>query len=278
MKSMKISLHMLLAMAIALTVVAALYVPVHIDRDGGFMKTYSHVSREYVEEPLLNNICNFIASLYVELTPSYGCVRESPVVENSTCYTSTNLLAEYVLRNLCNNKVLADKVRAFLNTYPADFYDYYQILFSKQFSLPFTTVEHVNVATINGITIKHVKRTDKVMYDYDQYANLVALKALYHVMHGQSENAVAELSKLNSLFDGRGFKDKAYQASQIYETYKLALAVIAYKSLGKTSEAEGYSKVLYSIKPFTTLYTANYTGVGDLNLETACLTAIALYS
>jgi hypothetical protein len=64
----------------------------------------------------------------------------------------------------------------------------------------------------------------------------------------------------------------------MYETYKLALAAIAYKSLGKTSEAEGYSKVLYSIKPFTTLYTANYTGVGDLNLETACLTAIALYS
>jgi hypothetical protein len=132
------------------------------------------------------------------------------------------------------------------------------------------------VTIINGITIKHVKRTDKVMYDYNQYANLVALKALYHAMHRQNENAVAKLNKLSFLFNGHGFKDKACQTSQMYETYKLALAVIAYKSLGRTSEAERYSKVLYSIKPF--IYTANCTGIGDLNLETACLTAIALYS
>ena len=52
-----------------------------------------------LENPSLENICSFLANLYVDLTSSYGCVRESPIAESNRCYTSTNLLAEYVLRN-----------------------------------------------------------------------------------------------------------------------------------------------------------------------------------
>jgi hypothetical protein len=64
-------------------------------------------NRVHLENPSLESICSFLAGLYVELTTSYGCIRESPVVENSTCYTSTNLLAGYVLRNLCSKTLLA---------------------------------------------------------------------------------------------------------------------------------------------------------------------------
>uniref|UniRef100_A0A7C4BB96 Uncharacterized protein n=1 Tax=Ignisphaera aggregans TaxID=334771 RepID=A0A7C4BB96_9CREN len=42
-------------------------------------------------------------------------------------------------------------------------------------------------------------------------------------------------------------------------------------------EAGKYATAPYSIKPFTTLHTAGYGG-GGLNLETACLAAIALYT
>jgi len=231
----------------------------------------------FVEEPSLRSICDFIASLYTDLAPGYGCVRESPVVEKDVCYTSTNLLAEYVLRSLCGNKVLADRVKAFLKAYPTDFYDYYQVIFSKQFTLPFTVVEHEVVAVVGNTTIKHVKRVDRVVQDYDQYANLLALKALYHIVHGQGGDAVAELTKLSALFDGYGFRDKAYNTSGKYETYKLALAIIVCKCLW-LPEAEEYTTALYSIKPFTTLHTVGYRGRGNLNLEAACLAAIALYA
>jgi hypothetical protein len=217
----------------------------------------------------------------VDLTSSYGCLRESPQVESDRCYTSTNLLAEYVLRNLCKDP-LADKVREFLNAYPTDFYDYTQILLSKPFTLPFTTVEHVLVDTVNNIKIFHVKRTNIEFVDYYEYANLLALKSALHVFHGDFNQARYELDRLNALFNGYGFKDKAYQALGKYETYKLALAIIPHKSLGVKDKVDLYTSILNKISPVTTLYTVdpagNLVGEGDLNVETASLIAIALYS
>lgn len=90
------------------------------------------------------------------------------------------------------------------------------MIFSKQFTPPFTVVEHEVVAVVSNITIRHVKKVDGVVQDYDQYANLLALKALYHVVHGQGGDAVAELTKLSALFDGYGFRDKAYNTSGKY--------------------------------------------------------------
>jgi hypothetical protein len=102
----------------------------------------------------------------------------------------------------------------------------------------------------------------------------VAIKAIYHALRGEKEEAWEELKKLDRLFNGVGFRDKAFQ--DFYETYKLALAAIAFKLMDNDIEARKYLDILYRIKPFTTLYRADIVGVGDLNLETACLTAIAL--
>ena len=230
----------------------------------------------------LSNICSFLASLYVDLTPSYGCLKESPQVEPDRCYTSTNLLAEYVLRNLCKNTALADKVKAFLNAYPTDFYDYTQVLLFRTFTLPFTTVEHVLVDIVNNIKIYHIKRTDIELPDYYEYANLLALKSALHIFNGDFNQARYELDRLSALFNGYGFKDKAYQVLGKYETYKLALAIIPSKSLGISDKVALYTNTLNKISPVTSLYTVdpsgNLVGEGDLNVETASLIAIALYS
>jgi hypothetical protein len=58
----------------------------------------------------------------------------------------------------------------------------------------------------------------------------------------------------------------------------VALAVIAHRLACSEEVAKRYIQVIEKIKPFTTLYTANLTGVGDLNVETASLTALALYN
>jgi hypothetical protein len=74
-----------------------------------------------------------------------------------------------------------------------------------------------------------------------------------------------------------GFADAYHQETGKYEAYKLALAVYAYRALGLQGNVDKYTVKLMSINPYTTLYTDN-TGEGDLNLETASITLLALYS
>jgi hypothetical protein len=102
-------------------------------------------------------------------------------------------------------------------------------------------------------------------------------KALHHLQHGDRESAVRELERLESLWDGRGFADAYYEKSGWYETYKLALAFYVYKAISHRDSVDKYTVKLMSINPYTTLYRDN-TGEEDLNLETATITLLALYS
>ncbi len=223
-----------------------------------------------------DSICSFLLSQYTDLGGGAGCCRESPVAEPYVCYTSTNLLAEYVLRYVCGRPDVADRIRAFLEEYPTDFYDYYQVLLGKPIELPFMAVEHVEVGRVGNISVRHVVRSNPI-YDYDYYANLLAVKVVYHSLRGELSEARLELVRLSKLYDGMGFADRSHMFLGVYETYKLALAVIAHRISGYLTEAEEYVSKLTSIKPLTTLYHSN-TGIGDLNVETATLVAIALYS
>jgi len=78
-----------------------------------------------VWSPTLENICSFLKALFIKLELGVGCVRESLIVEPSVCYLTTNFLAEHVLRYLCGEVLIADKIRAFLERYRVDFYGYY---------------------------------------------------------------------------------------------------------------------------------------------------------
>ncbi|MEM1696925.1 MAG: hypothetical protein QXQ90_10080, partial [Desulfurococcaceae archaeon] len=116
-----------------------------------------------------------------------------------------------------------------------------------------------------------------VIEDYYDYANLLVYKALLHIAQGEENEALKELTMLSEMFNGYGFADAYYRVHGKYETYKVALAVIAYRALGRASEVEKYRSVLEKIKPLATLYEQGFKGTGDLNLETASLVLIALY-
>jgi tetratricopeptide (TPR) repeat protein len=222
-------------------------------------------------------LCGFIASLAVDLGDRGKCLVESPLVERDVCYTSSNHLAYYALRDVCSYRGLADSIHMFLETYPIDFYDYHQVLVGKPFSPPFTSIEHVQVDVVNNVRIVHVKRTANEITDYYRYANLLVYRALLSLHQGDREGALRELEKLEELWDGVGFADAYHQKTGKYEAYKLALAIYAYRALGLGDKAEEYKARLLSINPYTTLYTDSKGG-GDLNLETAVITLLALYS
>ena len=232
----------------------------------------------YISQPLTREkLCDFIASLAVDLGDRGRCLVESPLVERDVCYTSSNHLAYYALHYVCGYHELADLVYKFLESYPTDFYDYHQVLVGKPIPQSFTSIEHVVVDVVNNVRIVHVKRTTNEITDYYRYANLIMYKALHHLQHGDRENATRELKRLESLWNGRGFVDAYYEQSGWYEMYKLALALYVYRALGLHDNVDKYTAKLKSINPYTTLYTDN-TGEGDLNLETALITLLALYS
>jgi hypothetical protein len=233
---------------------------------------------ENISQPLSREkLCDFLSQLQVDLGDKGKCLVESPVVEKDVCYTSSNHLAYYALRYVCGNYDLANAVLKFLQSYPTDFYDYHQILVGKPFTLPFTTIENVQVDVVNNIRIVHVRRTTSEISDYYRYVNLLVYKALYHLFYGERDKCLAELGKLEGLWDGKGFADAYYQQNQKYETYKIALALYTYKALAHRENIDKYTSKLISINPFTTLYTDN-AGEGDLNLETASITLLALYT
>jgi len=228
-----------------------------------------------VEEVSVDALCAFLASLARDLGTRGKCLAESPVAEPNVCYTSTNFLAARVLREVCGLYDLASSVEVFLKSYPTDFYDYYQVLYGRPIELPFRAVTHVTVDTVGGVDVRHVVPTDRVIEDYDSYANLLVYKALHHLQRGEVGRAREELDKLGRLFDGRGFVDSYFKIHGLYETYKLALASIAYRAIGEVGESERYSRVLRSLRPLATLY-LDLAGVGDLNVETATLVLLAI--
>jgi len=232
----------------------------------------------YISQPLTREkLCDFIASLAVDLGDRGKCLVESPLVERDVCYTSSNHLAYYALHYVCRYRELADSVYKILEFYPTDFYNYHQVLVGKPIPQPFTSIEHVVVDIVNNVRIAHVKRSTNEITDYYRYANLLVYKALLHLQQGDREAALRELGKLEELWDGVGFADAYHQETGKYEAYKLALAVYAYRALGLQGNIDEYIVKLMSINPYTTLYT-NSKSEGDLNLETASITLLALYS
>jgi len=66
--------------------------------------------------------------------------------------------------------------------------------------------------TVYGeLEVVRIVRSESVVSDYDQYANLVALQTMYYVKKCMLSKAQVELEKLSKLFDGVGFADKPFK-------------------------------------------------------------------
>ncbi len=186
------------------------------------------------------------------------------------------------MREVCGDRGLAERIRAFLERYSAGFYNYYQVVLGLSIEDPIYSVEEVVADSISvdgrAVVVKHVRIGDEILEDWYLYGDRLVYDAMASLYRGDRGRALEDLRRLEDMTDQYGVRDKAQEVRSLYETYKLALAVILHKALGDERGAERYIEKLYSINPFTTLYREGFRGEGDLNLETAALTAIALYT
>ena len=146
--------------------------------------------------------------------------------------------------------------------------------------MPYKTV-HEKLATIRNVTVMCERELAEIVYDYYNYADCVALMSLTCLLGGRVETAVKYYMKLCSMWEGKGFVDKVYKETGLYETYKVALFVILCRLLNlyPTFFADALH-VLYRMQRedggFVTHYDDELRYRGDANVETTCLAILAL--
>jgi len=125
------------------------------------------------------------------------------------------------------------------------------------------------------------------MGDWESYADLLVYGALNDLIRGNRSGAFELYSKLLAMWDGNGFKDRAFDG--VYQTYKCALFVYLYRALGKPGKGRNvYSRCLVIISSLQADNGGIITGyrvdngkivpAGDTNTETTAMVILALYS
>ncbi|WP_232460898.1 hypothetical protein [Thermococcus gorgonarius] len=115
------------------------------------------------------------------------------------------------------------------------------------------------------------------MSDWESYADLLVYGALSELITGNRSGALELYSRLLGMWDGNGFRDRAFDGT--YQTYKCALFVYLYRALGKPKEGRNvYSSCLNVISSMQAENGGIITGykvegeriisVGDTNTET----------
>jgi hypothetical protein len=156
-----------------------------------------------------------------------------------------------------------------------------EIVFGEAKSpLPFRHFLLTNVTTVAGKTIRTELLTQEVMLGWEAYTDLRLLAALA-LAQIQPKAARRHFDAATALWDGQGFDDPATRSLKRYSTYKLALYLLANQRLGARSALR--AKVLDRLLAqqnaeggFVTDYLANGSLSGVANVETTCLSVLAL--
>jgi len=233
------------------------------------------------------------AFLEYQYVPEAGLLRASVISypDNETIWLANdNLLAARALRLL--NSSLWKNVSRSLARYGVAFNGRIDPLLGKPlsgfFCPEFRTLGRVYSKKFNAtFTIKlETANRSCIMPDWRSYADLVVYGALSDLLRGNRSEAFHLYSHLLSMWDGNGFRDKAF--SGVYQSYKCALFIYLYRSLGKPEE--GRTVYLRCLKILTVLQSRDggiVTGYrtengkivpyGDPNTETTAMTIIGLY-
>ena len=145
-----------------------------------------------------------------------------------------------------------------------------------------------------SITIRRELRNGSIIIDWYEYADLLVYRALDALLWGSRPYAEELFIKLMSMWDGYGFRDRAFEEKHVYDTYKLALTIYLYRAL----EAAGsqiiykYNDIIHKCRKIIGLMQRNDGGIvtdyivvderitpaDDANTETTSIVVLALYS
>mgnify|MGYP001770766113 CR=1 FL=1 len=183
---------------------------------------------------------------YESLNTSVGLLREYPgsntiwlADDQALDYNALMLIYEII--NVNTAKDLAEQILNAIKPY-GGLYAYYNDVFELFGIYPSTTAPYsgvnIFVGTIGPYTLKATAFTHP-MPNYYEYADLLAYRVLFWLHLGDYTKAEEDFVKLVGMWDGVGFKDAAYNG--IYQSYKLALFLIVWKTLESNPHTHAFA-------------------------------------
>jgi len=239
---------------------------------------------------------SFYTAMYV---PELQLLRASQVIENTTIYIANdNILASRALP-VIGLYDLAREVSMRLNK---DFNGGYngriEVLFGINIPNVFYTtyMDYLGEYRVNGVAYEiywEKTNTSSILEDWYEYADLLVYHALDKLLEGSRSEAEASFINLTKMWDGYGFRDKAFNG--VYAVYKCSLFIYLYRALdyAGSSIIHGYDGIYYKCldiveKAQDPVYGGIHTDytvrdgdiviAGDMNIETTSITILALYS
>jgi hypothetical protein len=101
----------------------------------------------------------------------------------------------------------------------------------------------VFIRTDEGYNISVTEFSPDRSFNYSQYADQLALRVLLNLHFDNNTGAESSFRTLNSMWNGNGLNDSAFQKggeAGIYQSYKLALYIIAWKALEDNSATASF--------------------------------------
>ncbi|GIU71953.1 MAG: hypothetical protein KatS3mg003_1432 [Candidatus Nitrosocaldaceae archaeon] len=205
-----------------------------------------------------------------------GLIKESETIDKYWLWTD-NLLASHVLRDydyqIASN--ITNTIRYYNEQYDLDYRHPIGALLDQ-------------IAYFNAVTNKQVidnvwySDSDGIELECKDYADIAFYKAIYYYKAQKYDLALKCYTQGNNMFDGIGFKDKAYYTDGYYTTYKLALWKLASDLTGYGNATEALKIIPYLQNSKTggiyTHYTSDLKPVGLTNTETTALIIMAYNS
>ncbi|MBE0684509.1 MAG: hypothetical protein IH585_00765 [Anaerolineaceae bacterium] len=227
-------------------------------------------------------IHNGLVYLNDQINPELGLLRESPVVApNRYWLTNDNALASYTFSQF-GYKDTRRMILQNLDDYGDFENNFIEVVMGHVVYMPPRVPDAVLITKIGDAEIwteKHV--SDNRYEDWQEYANLGFMVALNHVNLDIKAIAQELIMKTMGMFDGKGFRDKAFNGS--YDTYKLALAIYTARNANMILHEEEIIldillKMLDKNGGFLTRYDENLNPLGDTNTETTSFALLAIHS
>jgi len=225
------------------------------------------------------------------LNPNLNLICESPDDPNPALHKTywlinDNLLASFALKSY--DPELSSSILATIEKYGCR--QHYLGVLNKDSGIDPVLALDSNPEVIeenSDYVIKTERLTDIKMQDYAEYFDKLCYKTLWHYHQGQHQEAAGHFNQALMMWDGQGFKDKAFKLEEGYNTYKLALFYLTAKTLGRLDAVtfqEPLLSTIYGLQSasggFHTFYCFDNKGQlevkGSTNTETTSLVLMAL--
>ncbi len=260
-------------------------IPLHISANcpsGQCSSTFLPIAA--VAAPLSTNcptIQQGLAFLNARYNSTVGLLNESPnTFPNRYWLTNDNALAAYAFSQL-GQPEMSVTLTASMQNYGYSTNGLIEVVWGVPVSFPPFDAKKTVIATPGSNEVwQEFHNQGSLMVDWAEYSNLGFLAAVNEYYRGNVAESLSIYSSTLAQFDGIGFVDKSYLVNNKYETYKLALALYAGKTIhASIPTGDQILKILLAMQSadggFTTHYFDLNTPDGDKNTETTAFAILA---